>query len=96
MDFSSSYIKLNEKYHTNIATLQMQYESVVSKKRPLIFPVLDPKKYEYKKQLLERYEDLTILQDINGYFGLNRTSMRRTRSVSRIYEISKTMLDTIS
>lgn len=87
--------KMNERYHSNLATIKFQHQLLIDKNTP-IFPVVDPVKYEYKKSLLREYTDLTILQGIDGeYFAFNRLTNRRTRGVSSIYEITDTMLNTI-
>ena len=63
---------------------------------PKVFPVLDPVKYEYKKKLLEGYDNITILQSMDHkYFALNNATMKRTRSVDSIYDIRKSLLCTI-
>lgn len=86
--------RINEQFHTNIESLNFQLEGVKSK--PIVFPVLDPVKYEYKKKLLENYSNLTILQSMDHkYFALNTDTMKRTRGVDNIYDISTTLLDTI-
>lgn len=89
--------KMNERYHTNMATINFQLEAIYNKNiSKRIFPVLDPKKYQFKKELLKEYSDLTILQDINGkYFAFNRLNNRRTRGLDSIYDFTKTMLDTV-
>ena len=86
--------KINEQFHSNIASLKFQLESTISS--PIVFPILDPVKYEYKKSILEGYNNITILQSLDHkYFALNSSNMRRTRGVDSIYDISKTLLDTI-
>lgn len=87
---------IKEELNTNMATLKFQLENVVNKKRN-IFPVLDPVKYEYKKNLLKEHEDLSILQDIHGqYFVYNKYSCRRTRGVNSIYDITPNMIKSVS
>ena len=99
LDFSTMVEQVDiesmlEQHNTNIETLKFQLECV--KHKVNVFPVLDPIKYEYKKALLREYEDVTILQDMKGkYFALNRLNQRRTRGVDSIYEINKSLLNTI-
>ena len=99
LDFSTMVEQVDiesmlEQHNTNIETLKFQLECV--KHKVNVFPVLDPIKYEYKKALLREYEDVTILQDIKGkYFALNRLNQRRTRGVDSIYEINRSLLNTI-
>ena len=51
---------------------------------------------KHKKSILEGYNNITILQSLDHkYFALNSSNMRRTRGVDSIYDISKTLLDTI-
>lgn len=83
-----------ENFNTNIETLKFQSECI--KHKPLVFPVLDPLKYEYKKSILKEYEDCTILETLDGkYFGFNRLNQRKTRNVNSIYDLSSVILDTI-
>ena len=86
--------KINEQFHSNIASLKFQLENTIN--NSIVFPILDPVKYEYKKSILEGYNNITILQSLDHkYFALNSSNMRRTRGVDSIYDISKTLLDTI-
>jgi hypothetical protein len=89
--------QINENFNSNIATLEFQANAFLEGERPYIFCVLDPVKYEYKKKILREYEDLSILQDIDGmYFAYNKLSCKRTRGVESIYEISEQMLKSIA
>lgn len=87
--------KLNEQYHTNISTLEWQHEHMNIK--PIVFPILEPEKYEYKKSLLREYKDITILQSFpdRKYFAMNTVNQRRTRGVDSIYDITEAMLNTV-
>lgn len=86
--------KINEQYHTNIESLKFQLENV--QKTPTVFPILDPVKYEYKKQLLEGYDNISIVQSLDHkYFAINTYNMKRTRGVDNIYDITDTLLNTI-
>ena len=102
LDFSDSLYFINkdliqENFNSGIATLQFQSEAIINNKKPIVFNILDPVKYEYKKKLLREYEDLTILQSINGkYFAYNKLNCKRTKGVNSIYEITENMLESIS
>lgn len=87
---------IQENFNSSIATLQFQTESIMKKQKPIVFNILEPTKYEFKKKLLREYEDLTILQSINGkYFAYNKISCKRTKGVNSIYEINDNMLKSI-
>lgn len=102
LDFSDSLYFINkdliqENFNSGIATLQFQSEAIINNKKPIVFNILDPVKYEYKKKLLREHEDLTILQSINGkYFAYNKLNCKRTKGVNSIYEITENMLESIS
>lgn len=102
LDFSQLLQEVNleqiqEEFNSSLATLQFQSDALLNNTKPIVFNVLDPIKYEYKKNLLREYEDLTILQSINGkYFGYNKLSCKRTKGVDSIYEINETMLNSIA
>lgn len=102
LDFSELLQEINleqlkENFNSNIATIQFQSEALLNNTKPIIFNVLDPIKYEYTKNLLREYEDLTILQSLNGkYFGYNKISCKRTKGVDSIYDINENMLNSIS
>ena len=88
---------IQEAFYSTLATIQYQSKILMENKKPIVFNILDPVKYEYKKELLREYEDLTILQGINGeYFAYNTINCKRTKSVDSIYEINETMLKSIS
>ena len=88
--------KINEQFKTNLATMNFQLESVLNK-QCYIFPVLDPVKYEYKKIILKEYQDVSILQSIDGkYFAMNKINGKRTRGVESIYDINSNMLNSVS
>jgi endogenous inhibitor of DNA gyrase (YacG/DUF329 family) len=88
---------IQENFNSSLATLQFQTQIVFNEAKPIVFNVLDPVKYEYKKKLLREYEDLTILQSMNGkYFAFNKVSCKRTKGVSSIYEINDSMLKSIA
>ena len=85
-----------EQFKTNLATMNFQLESVLNK-QCYIFPVLDPVKYEYKKIILKEYQDVSILQSIDGkYFAMNKINGKRTRGVESIYDINSNMLNSVS
>ena len=89
--------QIQENFNSGLATLQFQSEAVLVNKKPIVFNVLDPVKYEYKKQLLREYEDLTILQSLNGkYFAYNKLNCKRTKGVESIYDITESMLNSIA
>lgn len=89
--------QIQENFNSGLATLQFQSEALLRGKKPKVFHVLDPVKYEYKKKLLREYEDLTILQSLNGkYFAYNKLTCKRTKGVSSIYEINESMLNSIA
>ena len=102
LDFSNllDYVDrelIQENFNSSLATIQFQSEAVMNNTKPIVFNVLDPVKYEYKKKLLCEYEDLTILQSINGkYFAYNKLNCKRTKGVDSIYEINDSMLKSIS
>lgn len=88
---------IQENFNSALATLQFQTDIVMTETKPIVFNVLDPIKYEYKKKLLREYEDLTILQSMNGkYFGYNKLNCKRTKGVDSIYDINDNMLKSIS
>ena len=88
---------IQENFNSSLATIQFQSDAIINHYKPIVFNVLEPVKYEYKKNLLKEYEDLTILQSINGtYFAYNKLNCKRTKSVSSIYEITESMLKSIS
>lgn len=101
LDFSTlleevDFDRIEENYNSIAATLQYQIEAVMSGKKPMVFDVLDPVKYEYKNNLLREYSDLTILQSLDGkYFAYNTISCKRTKGVDSIYGITETMLKSI-
>lgn len=89
--------QIQENFNSSIATLQFQSDTFIRNKKPIVFNVLEPGKYEYKKTLLKEYEDLTILQSLNGkYFAYNTINCKRTKGVYSIYEINESMLKSIS
>ena len=89
--------QIHENFNSSLATLQFQSEAILEGTKPIVFNVLDPVKYEYKKKLLREYEDLTILQSLNGkYFGYNKLTCKRTKGVYSIYDITECMLNSIS
>lgn len=89
--------QIHENFNSSLATLQFQSEAILEGVKPIVFNVLDPVKYEYKKKLLREYEDLTILQSLNGkYFGYNKLTCKRTKGVDSIYDITECMLNSIS
>ena len=88
---------IQENFNSSLATIQFQSDAIINHYKPIVFNVLEPVKYEYKKNLLKEYEDLTILQSINGtYFAYNKLNCKRTKAVSSIYEITESMLKSIS
>ena len=88
---------IQENFNSSLATIQFQSDAIINHYKPIVFNVLEPVKYEYKKNLLKEYEDLTILQSINGtYFAYNKLNCKRTKAVSSIYEITENMLKSIS
>ena len=101
LDFSMlleevDFDRIEENYNSIAATLQYQIEAVMSGKKPMVFDVLDPVKYEYKNHLLREYSDLTILQSLDGkYFAYNTISCKRTKGVDSIYGITENMLRSI-
>lgn len=102
LDFSNllDYVDrelIQENFNSSLATIQFQSEAIMRNVKPIVFNVLDPVKYEYKKKLLREYEDLTILQSMNGkYFAYNKLNCKRTKGVDSIYEITDNMLKTIA
>lgn len=102
LDFSNllDYVDkelIQENFNSSLATIQFQSEAIMKNAKPIVFNILDPVKYEYKKKLLREYEDLTILQSMNGkYFGYNKLSCKRTKGVDSIYEINDSMLKSIA
>ena len=102
LDFSNilEYVDkelIQENFNSSLATIQFQSDAIMNNYSPIVFNVLDPVKYEYKKKILREYEDLTILQSMNGkYFAYNKLNCKRTKGVSSIYEISESMLKSIS
>lgn len=102
LDFSNllDYVDkelIQENFNSSLATIQFQSEAIMNNTKPIVFNVLDPVKYEYKKKLLREYEDLTILQSMNGkYFAYNKLNCKRTKGVNSIYEINDNMLKSIS
>ena len=102
LDFSNllDYVDrelIQENFNSSLATIQFQSEAIMRNAKPIVFNVLDPVKYEYKKKLLREYEDLTILQSMNGkYFAYNKLNCKRTKGVDSIYEITDNMLKTIA
>ena len=89
--------QIHENFNSSLATLQFQSEAILEGVKPIVFNVLDPVKYEYKKKLLKEYEDLTILQSLNGkYFAYNKLTCKRTKGVNSIYEINESMLNSIA
>lgn len=101
LDFSMlleevDFDRIEENYNSIAATLRYQIEAVMSGKKPMVFDVLDPVKYEYKNHLLREYSDLTILQSLDGkYFAYNTISCKRTKGVDSIYGITENMLRSI-
>lgn len=91
VDIDKIYIQ----HETDMATLQFQLECI--KQKPILFPVLDPEKYEFKKSLLEGTENLAIVQSLKDhkYFAINTISGQRTKGFESIYEINKTHLNSI-
>ena len=102
LDFSNllDYVDrelIQENFNSSLATIQFQSEAIMRNAKPIVFNVLDPVKYEYKKKLLREYEDLTILQSMNGkYVAYNKPNCIRTKGVNSIYEINDNMLKSIS
>lgn len=102
LDFSNllDYVDkelIQENFNSSIATIQFQSEAIMNNTKPIVFNILEPVKYEYKKKLLREYEDLTILQSMNGkYFAYNKLNCKRTKGVNSIYEINDNMLKSIS
>jgi len=89
--------QINENFNSSLATLQFQSQAMLENKKPVVFHVLDPVKYEYKKTLLREYEDLTIFQSLNGkYFAYNKLNCKRTKGVDSIYDITESMLNSIA
>jgi len=89
--------QIHENFNSSLATLQFQSEAILEGVKPIVFNILDPVKYEYKKKLLREYEDLTILQSLNGkYFAYNKLTCKRTKGVNSIYEINESMLNSIA
>jgi endogenous inhibitor of DNA gyrase (YacG/DUF329 family) len=89
--------QIYENLNSNIATLQYQSNVLLENKKPIVFNVLDPVKYEYKKNLLREYKDLTVLRSLNGkYFAYNTINCKRTKDVDSIYDITESMLKSIS
>lgn len=64
-------------------------------KTPAIFSVLSPELYDKKNSILESYDNMRILQDINGYFAINDITGNRTKSVKNFDELTKETLDSI-
>lgn len=88
---------IQENFNSSLATIQFQSDAIMKNEKPIVFHVLEPVKYEYKKKLLREYEDLTILQSINGkYFGYNKLNCKRTKGVNSIYEVTDNMLKSIA
>lgn len=92
-----NFEQIHENFNSSLATLQFQSSAILEGVKPVVFNVLDPVKYEYKKKLLKEYEDLTILQSLNGkYFGYNKLTCKRTKGVNSIYDITECMLNSIA
>ena len=91
LDFSTlleevDFDRIEENYNSIAATLQYQIEAVMSGKKPMVFDVLDPVKYEYKNNLLREYSDLTILQSLDGkYFAYNTISCNICQAFFNIF-----------
>ena len=102
LDFSNllDYVDremIQENFNSSLATIQFQSDAIMNNTKPIVFNVLEPVKYEYKKKILREYEDLTILQSLNGkYFAYNKLNCKRTKGVDSIYEITDNMLKSIS
>ena len=102
LDFSNllDYVDremIQENFNSSLATIQFQSDAIMNNIKPIVFNVLEPIKYEYKKKILREYEDLTILQSLNGkYFAYNKLNCKRTKGVDSIYEITDNMLKSIS
>ena len=88
--------QIHENFNSSLATLQFQSQAILENVKPKVFHVLEPVKYEYVKNLLREYTDLTVLQSLNGkYFAYNKLSCKRTKGVTSIYEITDSMLKSI-
>ena len=102
LDFSNllDYVDremIQENFNSSLATIQFQSDNIMNNTKPIVFNVLEPVKYEYKKKILREYEDLTILQSLNGkYFAYNKLNCKRTKGVDSIYEITDNMLKSIA
>lgn len=102
LDFSNllDYVDremIQENFNSSLATIQFQSDAIMNNTKPIVFNVLEPVKYEYKKKILREYEDLTILQSLNGkYFAYNKLNCKRTKGVDSIYEITDNMLKSIA
>ena len=49
---------IQENFNSSLATIQFQSDAIINHYKPIVFNVLEPVKYEYKKNLLKEYEDL--------------------------------------
>lgn len=88
--------QIQENTYSNLATIQYQSEALIEGKKPIVFEVLDPVKYEYKNKLLREHKDLTILQSLNGkYFVYNKLTCKRSKGVNSIYDITESMINSI-
>lgn len=67
--------------------LEQQFKEVLNK--PLhYFPVMDEYDSVVKEQLLQNHPEYTILEDVNGYFLLNRVTKERSLSRQDITDLS--------
>lgn len=67
--------------------LEQQFKEVLNK--PLhYFPVMDEYDSIVKEQLLQNHPEYTILEDVNGYFLLNRVTKERSLSRQDITDLS--------
>lgn len=63
---------------------------------PAVFSVISPELYDKKNALLEGYDDIRILQDVNGYFAINNITGVRTSSYKDFDRLTRSKLDSIN
>lgn len=101
IDFDSDFEKID--FDKLKITLSIQENSILSNINTLAnnsyyesFEISNKNNIIYKESILEKYPNINILEDVNGYFAINIDTTNRTESFKNIKDININVLDVLS
>ena len=93
IDYDENFKKIDfnmykDSVDTKLATMQEQWD-IINNENIISFPVIESAK------ITENYDHIKIMNNINGYYCVNKLSGNRTKYVNHIGDITESMLKTI-